>query len=123
MQLLQKLVDAQVAGAASSGHSPKARGKVLAHVNLPEFHGGSSVSARDYRDWKRNVKAIQIIHELQPHELAMKIWLACRGDARKALEFIEPTDLQGPDALQIFYKVLDSQCEQLSHERRAEVYT
>ena len=39
------------------------------------------------------------------------------------MEFIEPTDLQSPDALQIIYKVLDSQCEQLSRERWADVYT
>ena len=31
--------------------------------------------------------------------------------------------LQGPDALEVVYKVLDLQCGQLTRERRADVYS
>ena len=63
---------------------------------------------KEYRDWKKIIKAHEIIHELQPHETAMKIYLARKGDAKRALKIVKPQDLQRPDALEIIYKALDS---------------
>ena len=81
-QLLARLVEAQV----GSGVAPPktSRRKALAAVQLQDFHGGSSVSVKEYQDRKKSIRACQILYDLEPHEMAIKVWLACKGEAKRA---------------------------------------
>ena len=107
VQLLQKLVENQVNMGGAVSPKAHSRGKKLASISFPEFHGGNC-TVKQYREWKEVIKTYELMYEMEPQEVAMKIWLACRGQAKQALEFIKAEDLQRPDALKIIYQVLDS---------------
>ena len=80
-QLLTKLTDAHITNGAAA---PKnVNYKALARMDIPEFHGGTAVSVHEYREFKRVVAINQKLYNAEPEQVAVHVWLACRGEAKR----------------------------------------
>ena len=55
---------------------------VLSNIRIPDFFGGTAVSVKEYRDFKKYVQVNQELYQALPEQMAMCVWLACKGDAR-----------------------------------------
>ena len=121
-KIVDKLADSVIAnGAAAPKHNNY---KAISNIRIPDFFGGTAVSVKEYRDFKKYVQVNQELYQATSEQMAFCVWLPCKGDARRALEFLDPmVSLRGPGALDKIWAVLYAQCEQLTHERRTELYT
>ena len=107
-RLLTMLTEAQLNHGAAA---PKnVNYKALARMDIPEFHGGTAVSVHEYREFKRVVAINQKLYNAEPEQVAVRVWLACRGEAKRALDFLDVATLEGPDALNKIWAVLDAHC-------------
>ena len=103
-------VDAQgtANGAQSSTISAGDLGKVPS-VRLKVFDGSRRAGA--YREWKKEVEAVQIIHQLTEKQLAPLVYLALdskEGGPREVVEHLEiVADLAQDDGLQKLWKLLE----------------
>ena len=94
----------------------------LANIRLDEFYGGTGVSARTYRMWKKSVLAKARLHRLTDSELALVIYTEVKGKAKELLEILEISDLEGPDGLEMVWQILDQAHEKMEHERADDAY-
>ena len=94
----------------------------LANIRLDEFSGGTDVSARAYRMWKKSVFAKARLHKLTDSELALVIYTEVKGKAKELLEILEISDLERPDGLDMVWEILDQAHEKMEHERADDAY-
>ena len=75
----------------------------LGTVKIEYFRG----SKKDYKNWKKTVKAQQSLYRLEEGELAMLIYLSCKGDARDCLDQLDVEQMSTSRGLREIWRLLD----------------
>ena len=60
--------------------APSIDGRKVSGLRLETFAGGRN--PRIYKDWKRQVRAVQLCADLPKGRLAVLAWLSLRGEAK-----------------------------------------
>ena len=78
-----------------------------------------------YKDWKRVLTAQRSLYQLQDKELAMLVYLSCKGDARQILNQLEMEEMTAEGGLQRMLSLLEEAYGSRADERfeeRQEAY-
>ena len=85
----------------------------LHQVKLENFYG----SRTQYRDWKRVLTAQRALYNLGDSELAMLVYLSCKGDARQILNQLEIEEMTAVGGLTRMLGLLEEAYGSRSDER------
>ena len=77
----------------------------LPKIKIPEFHGGPNLDPGHFKEWIREVTAMQMAYRIPDINYAGLVFLATKSDARDVLWELDPADLQKEGTLQ---KILNS---------------
>ena len=103
------------------GDSWEKNSKRLAGVKITEWHGSRKPGV--YKRWKKEVLAQQKLHAVTNSQLAVLIYLSCRGAAKDALEILELEQLVDEKvSLSLVWKLLDECCDQVEDEKYDSVH-
>ena len=90
----------------------------LGAVKIEEFHGGHD--PKRYKRWKKAVLALFRLYNLEESELAMLVYLACRGEARVTLNILEIDEMMAPHGMEMIWELLDEAFDKLVFEKYEE---
>ena len=102
-------------GGASSGAAAGGGGGVNF---LPEYAGSRKKNA--YKEWKRTVEAYRYAFDVPAKNLAPRVWLKLRGEAKEAVEHLEISELNTDDGMDVLWDILDKAFGQIEVEKLEE---
>ena len=68
--------------------------KNLPNIKLPEFHGGANQDPGNFKEWVREITAMQMAYQIPDRNYAGLVFLATKSDARDVLWELSPSDLK-----------------------------
>ena len=68
--------------------------KNLPNIKLPEFHGGANQDPGNFKEWVREITAMQMAYQIPDRSYAGLVFLATKSDARDVLWELSPSDLK-----------------------------
>ena len=89
-------------------------------VARPEVAGNITQLEVKYKRWKKAVLALFRLYDLRESELAMLVYLACRGEARETLDILEIDEMLAPHGMEMIWELLDEAFDKLVIEKYEE---
>ena len=71
---------------SKAGKDSRDRKTKISSIVVNKFKGGTRMSTKKYRRWKKEIEAVAQHYELAPAETAMLIWLNCEDDAKEVVD-------------------------------------
>ena len=91
--------------------------KNLPNIKLPEFHGGSSQDPGNFKEWVREVTAMQMAYQIPDRNYAGLVFLATKSDARDVLWELDPSDLKQEGTLKRIMALLTKEYDRPDWEK------
>ena len=91
----------------------------LPNVRLPVWDGKRRQEPGAYKEWKREIQAIQFAYDIQDHRYAPLLFLATKDDARDVLWDL---DADNPNSLDMIMTLLNKEFEKLDFEKSELAY-
>ena len=89
------------------------------NVRLPVWDGKRRTEPGAYKEWKREIKAIQLAYDIQDHRYAPLLFLATKDDARDILWDLDADNLT---SLEMIMSRLSKESEKLEFEKSELAY-
>ena len=89
------------------------------NVRLPVWDGKKRQEPGAYKEWRREIKAIQLAYDIQDHRCAPLLFLATKDDARNVLWDLDADNL---NPLDIIMTRLNKEFEKLDFEKSELAY-
>ena len=91
--------------------------KLPSHAKIPHFFGGANQDPGDYKEWRREVAAIQSTYGIQDKDFAGHVFLATKGDARTVLWEVQPEHFADPTTFGKIMQLLDKEYDRPEWEK------
>ena len=91
--------------------------KLPSHAKIPFFNGGTNLDPGEYKEWRREVAAIQSTYGIQDKDFAGHVFLATKGDARSVLWEVQPEHFQDPTTFGKIMQLLDKEYDRPEWEK------
>ena len=93
--------------------------RAVPNVRLPVWDGKRRGEPGAYKEWKREIKAIQLAYDIQDHRYAPLLFLATKDDARDVLWDLDAENL---NSLEMIMHRLNKEFEKLDFEKSELAY-
>ena len=88
--------------------------RTVPNARLPVWDGNRRTEPGAYKEWKRDIKAIQLAYDIQDHRYAPLLFLATKDDARDVLRDLDANNLM---SLEMIISRLSKEFEKLDFEK------